>query len=240
MANLFVGGSAFVYLYWGLSGQLAVNVLGMQVSGAVTFNQALAENLGTAIKAAFTANLATHYATSSNLARIGVRDYGSANRPEFRDTGAPAPGIGTGDPLPPGTAMCCTTRTALSGKSFRGRIYLGGWAESTNDTSGNQTSVSATAGLAFLGAVKTACAGQGLNLAVVSRPSDEVQLVRRRTPVGGETTEEILSTTKAKPGGVTPVTAIESRSVWWETQRRRQNGLGTPISFVLGGQKVNV
>lgn len=45
-------------------------------------------------------------------------------------TGLPSPGLQTGDPMPNNVALVMSLRTALRGRSFRGRIYVGGISES--------------------------------------------------------------------------------------------------------------
>jgi hypothetical protein len=65
--------AAQVTLLWSVSGNLAENVLGASHTGSVVFNQALAESLGAAVKAAFTSNLSSRMTANSTLARVGVR-----------------------------------------------------------------------------------------------------------------------------------------------------------------------
>ena len=212
------------------TGALAVNVLNAVVSGSVTVNQALANTLGSAIKSAFSTNVAAHYNTSFVLVRVGVRDMRGENLPEFLDTNATVAGTGVADALPLSTAMNLTLRTGKSGKSFRGRIYLPGMTESDNTPAGGISTAAATAGLAFISGIQAAMTGSGLTLGVASRASEMTTIVKNVFHADGSSSTKTLSTTKAKSAQITPVTSVESRTASWETQRRRGNGRGVPPS----------
>jgi len=47
-------------------------------------------------------------------------------------TGLPSPGLQTGDPMPNNAALVMSEHTGLRGRSYRGRIYVGGIAESNS------------------------------------------------------------------------------------------------------------
>jgi hypothetical protein len=53
------------------------------------------------------------------------------------------PGLATGDPLPPDTALVTTFRTGFRGRSFRGRTYWWGGTEANNDGTGRLLSANA-------------------------------------------------------------------------------------------------
>ena len=232
--------AAQVTLLWSVSGNLAENVLGASHTGGVVFNQALAESLGAAIKAAFTSNLSSRMTANSTLARVGVRSLSSPNLPMFRDTGATVTGVAVGDALPPYVAECITLRTSRSGKSYRGRTYLSGWAESENDPNGRQSAASATAGVAFVQAISAAMTAAGLTLAVLSRPAYE-QILQETTIIpGGTNIVRTLSHTTPKAGTFTNVSALESRATSWETQTRRVNGRGAIPSLAGSVATVNL
>lgn len=217
---------AIVKLYWAINGALALNVMGARVLSGTTFNQTLANTLGTAIKSAFSANLAASLSTSASLVRVGVRDLRADHLPEFRDVNAAIPGSATGDPLPASVAMCVTQRTGLAGKSFRGRTYLSGFAEGSNDATGSSASAAATASINFMAAVAAAMNSNGLKAAVVSRPAEHYTIVKTTFHADGSSTSDVLSDVSAKTGQVNDITAYESRLASWETQRRRINGRG--------------
>jgi hypothetical protein len=216
-----------------------MNVLGSHITGAVTFNQALADALGSAIKGAFTTNLATHMGANTSLVRVGIRDARGPSFPEFRDVAAPVLGTAVGDNLPGQVAACFTLRTAGSGKSFRGRCFLSGWAESESGAGGAQAATVGTAGIAFLTAVDNALKSSGMELGVMTRPQDQVVITETTTHSDGSTTVRTLSRQTKKDGSVKKVTIIENRTNLWETQRKRANGRGTPpalLDAIASGQ----
>lgn len=227
---LFIPNAAQLSLFWSLAGQLGINVIGASQTGGVVFNQALAEALGSAIKAAFTTNLSIHMPAASRLVRVGIRSLSSPNLPIFRDTGAIVSGAAAGDPMPMQISQCITFRTARSGKSYRGRTYLSGWGELVNDVNGLQSTTSATAGVAFMQAVSNALTAQQLTMAVLSRPAYESNLVRTTIVPGGENIVDTISHVTPKAGSFQNIVAIESRNAIWETQRRRMNLRGAAPS----------
>jgi hypothetical protein len=223
--------AAQLRLLWTVNAQLCVNVIGASHTGSVVFDQALANALGSAIKAAYTTNLGTLQTINSSLVRVGIRSLSSPHLQEWRDTGAAVSGSATGDPLPANTALCITTRTAQSGKSARGRIFLPGFSEGQNDANGIMLNACATAAVAFVTAVRNALTASGLTMAVLSRPSYE-QLLERTTIIpGSDNVVDLLSHTTPKPGGFLNVTSVESRNLQWETQRRRVNGRGGSVAL---------
>lgn len=222
-----VPSGAELKLYWGINANGAVNVVGLIITGNPVFNQALADTVGSAVKSAFTSNLAPHISTGSGLVRVGVRDLRGDHLPEFRDTGATAAGTGTGDALPSHVALCITLRTAGSGKSFRGRVYLGGYTETVNQAGGTCSQAAATGSIGFLTAIDTALTSSGLRLAVLTRPQLDTVITRTVTQANGTTETTILSHQTAKQGAARQVTLVESRNLNWETQRRRNNGRGS-------------
>lgn len=198
--QLVVANAAQLRLIWGVGGQLyALNVLGV-VANAVPITQALTNTLGTAIKGSLASSgHASNLHTTVTLANIGLRDIRTPNQFEFLDTGGPTAGTGTGDLLPPQIALCITLRTAQAGASYRGRIYLPGFAEALNTAGG--TAIGTAVAIAWVAAIQSALVAQSMNLGVLSRPDAE------RVP--------------PKVGWITPVTAIVCRDAVWDTQRRR-------------------
>lgn len=231
--------AAQIRLLWALGIQEgAINVLGAQVTGNPTFDQAFANTIGAAIKSAFTTNFAAQVGAGTSLVRVGVRDLRGDNLPEFRDSGAAAPGTGTGDYLPRQTAACFTLRTAGAGKSFRGRVYFGGFTESVNDANGNTLTAVHTAGVAFLNAINSALQANGLRLGVVSRPAEAYVIQKITTHANGTTTVDTIGRGNARSGMVNAVTVVEARTSKWESQRRRDNS--RTISPTLAGAVASV
>lgn len=192
---LVVPQGALLRLIWTQGGTpAAVNVFGVVNSGNVAITQTLTNTIGAAVKAAFTSSTqATFVHTSVSLANIGLRDVRTANQPEFLEAAAAVPGTGTGDLLPLNVSLCITLRTALAGRSFRGRSFLWGYTETANGPLGTAASGVPGVGVSFITAIQSALVTNGMNLGVLSRTRSAVNVV----------------------------TLIQSRDANWETQRRR-------------------
>lgn len=201
MPQLVVANAGQLRLIWALGGQLyALNVMGVVNSGSVAITQALTNTIGTAIKSSFTSSgLGSQVHTTVTLANVGLRDLRTANTAEFIDTGGAVAGTSAGDLLPPQVAICITLRTAQAGRSFRGRVYLPGFAEAENTAAGIKSNLGNPVG--FITGIQSALVAQSLNLGVLSRPR-----VAPLTP---------------SAGFITPVTSIVARDAIWDTQRRR-------------------
>ena len=227
---LVIANAAQVSLRWSSGTSPMVNVIGAQVGAGTAINQTLANALDTAIKSAFSTHLAALIHTTATLISVGVRDLRQANMVEYVGVGAGVAGTGTGDPLPRGTAFVVTIRTARSGQSYRGRVYLGGFAEGANDTAGQPSAAVGTGAANFVSAVATAFSSNGLTLAVLSRPAYATHSTRVTTTSTGTTiTEE--RTTDARPGAVTPWSGIIARNLVWDSQRRRTSAGSTSTLF---------
>lgn len=196
MPSLVVPGAVQVRMHWTMNGADAYNVLGGSVGGGFANSQAIATALDAAIKGHLTGSgLAAMLATTTSLISVGIRDIRAANEVEFVGTNAAVVGTGAGNPLPNEVAATFTLRTARAGKSYRGRVYLGGFIVGENTAAGQiAAGLNATA-VAFLNSVATDMAAQGITLSVVSR--------------------KLLT--------LTPVTAIEARDTLWDSQRRRKS-----------------
>lgn len=217
---------AYVRLLWSIGGELALNVFAARIGATTLINQSLAESLGAAIKSNFSTLLSSNCATGVSLVRVGVRDMRVEHQPEYRDTGAPISGFGVEDCLPGNVAVCITLRTALAGKSFRGRNYIGGFTEAANDAEGRISAEAATNAVNFVTAIGTSMTSNGLTLAVASRPAERTVVNETVFHNDGTSTVRKISEQTAKAGQLNDVIAIESRNTAWETQRRRVNGRG--------------
>lgn len=221
-----------VRLLWTFAGQGGINVLHGIVGTGFVANQSVTNTLATAIKGAVTANLATLMPANCSLVRVGLRDLRTPNQAEFIDANAAVVGSAVTDPLPPQTSLCVTLRTALSGKSFRGRVYLGGFSEATSDVVGTANSATSTAAVAFLTAVSNAMTASQITFAVASRPAERYTVVRTTFHNDGTTSTKTITQGPARPGVSTAVSLIAARNATWETQRRRMNGRSAPATLL--------
>lgn len=208
-----------------------VNVLAARKTAGTTVTQTLANTVGAAIKSAWSTRIGALCGSNTSLVRVGLRDLTAANQPEFLDTGAPVSGVVASEGLPPQTALCVTLRTAKSGKSFRGRVYVWGFTETENTATGNASTAAVNAATAFITDIQSALATSQLTLSVLSRPSYAMVETRVWTLPDGSTEEHIVTRSPARAGGVEPVTIIQSRNASWETQRRRNNARGAAPTF---------
>lgn len=93
-------------------------------------------------------------------------------------------GVEATDALPPGTAFVLTLRTALRGRSYRGRVYLGGFCENIHDPGGICNAGSAAIFIAQMEAVRVALIAITWELVVASYKHSTAQVV---TTVTGDT-----------------------------------------------------
>lgn len=204
MVSLVVPNGGLLRLIWAQGGvPFAVNVMGFQNTQTTPVTQTLTNTVGAAIRTSFSSSgLNAQMGTQITLLSVGLRSINTASLPEFLDTGAPVAGTAVGNLLPPQTALVVTLRTGLAGRSFRGRVYLGGFAVSANGTAGAANAAVGTAAQAFIGAINNNLSTSGWQLAVVSRPAPDA-IPPRPT------------------GFVTPVTVPVVRDLVWDTQRKR-------------------
>lgn len=209
MAQLVIPNAAILTLRWSGLTRTWRNVIGVQgISTLPVIDQALANTLHTEIMAA--ANIPALMALMSDntiFEGIVIRDISGPNRAEYVSTGTPLAGGDATDPLPLNVAACVTVRTAFAGRSFRGRVYFSGWAESQNDANGRAVAGVGTAATNALISINSVLAGHGMTVAVLSRPRDAKVIP--------------AVTITAKGGTSAPVTGFASRNTKWESQRRR-------------------
>ena len=156
-------------------GQPWANVIGVNVlpggGGGLLLDQAVADEFGAVVRG-FYDGLTPLLSTQWSLTEVVVQDLQSASAPSYEASITPVTGTISSDPLPPNMAVCCTHRTGLRGRSFRGRTYLAGWTEQALDSTGQLTAAYAPAiegeWADFRTALGTVDAG-GMVQAVVSR-----------------------------------------------------------------------
>lgn len=207
--SLVITNAVLVRLIWQMAGvDYAVNTLHYEVPPLHVVNQASTTAFAAVIDTAATGSLLpAQWPTNVTLHRMTQRDRRVANQPEFIGTIGRV-GTAVGDALPPATALCITLRTALAGRPYRGRTFLPGWAEAASDAVGQATAAAQTAAVAFMTDLQSVTvSGNALSLAVAH------QLKKNANPPPEFITQE--------PGQVNAVTALLSRNIRWETQRRR-------------------
>lgn len=209
MASRVINNCGQMVLRWAAGTRSWNNVYGMIGQPTLpVFTQTLANTLDTAIKGQVAASgLAPLLGPTVQLVSVSIRSLTAPNQAEFVGAGAPASGTGTGDLLPLNTAACVTLRTALAGKSFRGRSYIAGFTESQNDATGRIVAAANTAAVAFVQGIVSTLSANGMGMAVLSFERDPVTIPAKDIP--------------GKAGFGNTVTALIARNTKWESQRRR-------------------
>lgn len=166
---------------------------------------AIAESLFTGIKSNFNAGgLTPLLAPTTSFAGVSLRDMRTTNNAKVDSTGAALVGTAATDALPRQIAACLTVRTAKAGKSYRGRMYVPGFAEIASDASGLMTAPTKTALDAIAAALVNTYAVSGIPLVVWHRP-----------------VMDLSDCSVVKPGSIENATQIVCRDTRWDTQRRR-------------------
>lgn len=177
MPSLVIPNTIQCRLVWNLDGaEHAVNVLHFRNDNNVVVDQALANQVATAIN---TASSALHagvayrqrIANNFTLQKVTLRNIHAANQPEIENAVQPVfTGQDPGAILPVATALVVTLRTPLAGKSFRGRVFLPGFSAGSNTGLGTPSADVVTHAVIFVNAIDTNVqAATTLRLAVASR-----------------------------------------------------------------------
>ena len=169
MPQVVIAGTYAITITWALSGtDWAINQLHALLPPTDVVDSALATAWAADIEAAHGASaLDTFQPTTVTLSRVDVRDLREPALPAFSASMTSA-GTAVGELLPRGTALVVTKRTAQAGPSYRGRMYVPGFAESANTTGGRATSAASAAALAFVEGLADAASARGHTLAVAS------------------------------------------------------------------------
>lgn len=206
---LVISNAAVLKLRWSGPSRTWLNVIGLIGNPALpTIDQALANAMHAGIAgAAGFQSLISLLASTVIFEGITLKNISVANQAEFVSVGTPLGGAGALEVLPLSNAAVVTVRTALSGKSFRGRTYFSGFDEGQNDATGRQAAAVNVAVVAAMTSIDSIAAGHTMRLAVLSRPQ-----AARTIPA-----RDIFF----RPGTATVVSSFVARNSKWESQRRR-------------------
>lgn len=182
-----------------------VNVFGIK-AGGTPLTQAATDAI-----ADFLAGLLSDFADviedDFSWTGIEVTDLRTLDGPQYSsDSSFPVQGNIDGQPLPPAVAGLISWGTARRGRSFRGRTYVAGFAE-TGSTGTHMETTAHTA----LAALADGLMNPDFNLGIISRYSGYT--------VDPDTGRKIP--TPRDPGIITDVTSRVVHDLW-ATQRRRQ------------------
>jgi len=125
MAFIAVPDVAQVEMVYNWNGQKVQNVLHYYFPTG--YNAALLNNLAVAVKDKWIAQLKAEMATQISLIEVKAIDLSDINGPTATiSSGLPSAGTKAGTTMPNNVTCVITKRTALRGRSFRGRIYMPG------------------------------------------------------------------------------------------------------------------
>ncbi len=199
-----------VVLDWGMAdGKVGHNVTYGHYAALPGNLVATAQSIfsGLTTGAAWTA-LAASLSTASSLQSVTVRDVNTQDQPVSQSTGASQAGTAAFDALPNEIAACLSLKTALTGRSNRGRAYIPGFQVNAVG-SGNIISAGTVTALNNWAATWMSvysAAGLQLSIGHVHRQA--------YTSVGGVQHPD-------RPAGNVPVTQVILRDNHWDSQRRR-------------------
>jgi hypothetical protein len=196
-------------LRWSGEGRQWLNVIGVMGSPTLpTIDQTLTNTIGTAISGTpAVQSLLALMAPTISFDGITLKDISAANRAEFISAGAAVLGSGVGDTLPLSVTAVVTARTALAGKSFRGRTYFSGFTEAQNDATGRSAAAVNVAIVGAMNSINGILQSHSMTVAVLSRPQSARTIPAR----------DIFF----RAGTATAVTTFLARNSKWESQRRR-------------------
>jgi hypothetical protein len=150
--------------------------------------------------------------TTCTMTGVTIKDISVASQPNQFSTSASQAGTSTGGPLPAQVAMVVTLSTAMSGRAFRGRCFLGGIGATALNDADTHTAASGTAAAAFVNAILAANTSNGISTGVFGRAL-QAGTLKNGTPVGPRTAQ------------FTPIIQARITSQRWDTQRRRLGGV---------------
>jgi hypothetical protein len=179
-----------------------------QYTTAGPLNPNIAETIWSQFKTLMGAGPMVNFATTFAFTGVGVIDLRSPNNPEISSTSAAFPGTATGPATPDQVSCVVTLRTALAGRSFRGRMFIFGWEAALLAADGLIPDVIANTAVATATNMQGAIAAAGAQLAI-------------RSPALPERPSKPGGTLPAKAFAITPVSTILVRDRIWDTNRRR-------------------
>lgn len=210
MPSVSFSGAVAVRVIFGVSGGRPSSIVLHAINlNAQQINQTLANTVGAAIKSSFTSSgWAARVTSGMSLTGVGLRDLNIPNQAEYIDAGAAVPGTGTGDMYAYSIALVVTLRTAMSGKSYRGRCYLPGLTETEVQSGGQPTTIANTSAAAFLNAIRANLLTSNLRQSILSLPRPADSTTNPPTPQWDGANTEVT-------------TAVIRNTVQVGSQRRR-------------------
>jgi len=189
-----------------LFGQIIENILYFSVTGG--FEPTQIAQLAATVADYWSSDMLPHLSDNYTLLRVEAKDISSDGQPSYTNTAhVGESGAISGGCLPGGSAFCVSFRSGLSGRSYRGRNFIGGIPLS--NVSGNQVLSAWADPLVAVYA--------GINDAVDADLPGVFQAIVSRFHLGAPRTEALVS----------PVVSWVATDYNVDAQRRRLTGRGT-------------
>lgn len=138
------------------------------------------EALGIAVFNAWASNMASHLSSLFSTNRVTVYDLRMEGAPVSVPAVTPVVGLDPGDPYNIGDAVVVTLRTAVRGRSGRGRLYIAGFTEAYVEGGSANVSLQADV-IATVSAAITAGEAAGWDYVLVQRWANHVKLANALT-----------------------------------------------------------
>lgn len=181
------------------AGQQIHNVLWF--SRDSTWTQAEREALNTAISGWWNINK-SYFSSSIGLAQITTVNQESQNAPSSQLIVSPVVyGTTSGGSLPANVACCATLRTALRGRSYRGRVYLTGMPKGNQYDEVSFTTTFLANVVTILQALKTAIEALGAVWVIVSKVQNKIHLANGvKTPITAISVDQYIDSQRRRLG----------------------------------------
>ena len=169
---VFIPNCLQVRLIWRLANQKeANNVLHFSYAADPPRTQTFANQIYSLVQTALTGSgHINSLAQVMSFQAVALRDMQPTNPPggyaEIRSNLAALAGGTDTDPLPANVSFVVSLRTERRGQANRGRVYLTGFHEDTNDASGVPTDDAKNAAVDFIGRIDTAMQALGYHLGI--------------------------------------------------------------------------
>jgi hypothetical protein len=155
------------------SGRTGTNVMHVSNPTGIAVNPSLCDAILAGINAdARITDYKTVLSTNSDLNGIAMRNLDVPLASEFTDTIGGFPGTSGFTSLPSGVALVVTLKSATSGRTGRGRVYLGGFTDVVADAAGRATTDAVAFATGFVQAVSDAIFANGMALTIANRAHD--------------------------------------------------------------------
>lgn len=153
--------------------------------------------------------MATHLASTLTINSVSVMSVHAANQPVFVSTGSAVAGANATLALPAEMALCVTLRTALRGRSNRGRIFIPNYSVDQVGAGSIVVPLAVTDTAAWANNFITLFSGQGMTLSI-----GQQERAAYTSPITGTAFAH-------RDAQTVPVTSLVVRDNHWDSQRRR-------------------